>query len=278
MRLFDRELQLIAGGKDVSGLRVAFRVAKSVGPKLNSAEIKVWNMAADTAAATKQKGAKILLSAGYRGEMRLLFVGDVDLVTTEIEGPERVTTMKAGDGLNAARTARQFEALASAVNPGQVLERLGRNAGIAVKDAIARLRTEGVGAAASTFANGIVMAGPIREQFQKFAESLGYDAAAIRDEALLFYREGKHDGQQEVSLTPRSGLIGSPTWAKEQTPLGAMRDILKVRSLLNGELQPARLLHVESEQVDGWFIIQSVTHTGDTHGTDWYSDVEAIPA
>src|SRR5690606_39810626 len=104
MRLFDRELQLLAGGKDVSGLRVAFRIAKSVGPKLNSAEIKVWNMAADTAAATKQKDAKILLSAGYRGEMRLLFVGDVDLVTTEIEGPDRVTTMKAGDGLDRKST------------------------------------------------------------------------------------------------------------------------------------------------------------------------------
>jgi len=35
---------------------------------------------------------------------------------------------------------------------------------------------------------------------------------------------------------------------------------------------------VKSEQEDGWFIIQSVTHTGDTHGADWYSDVEAIPA
>lgn len=278
MRLFDRELQLLAGGKDVSGLRVVFRISKTLGPKLNSAEIKVWNMAEDTAAATKQRGAKILLSAGYRGEVRLLFVGDVDLVTTEIEGPDRVTSMKAGDGLLAARTARQFEALASAVNPGQVLERLGENAGIAVKDAIARLRTDGVGAAASTFANGIVLAGPIQEQFQRFAESLGYDTAAIRDEALLFYRQGKHDGQPEVSLTPESGLIGSPTWAKEQTPLGAKRDILKVRSLLNGELQPARLLHVKSEQEDGWFIIQSVTHTGDTHGADWYSDVEAIPA
>src|SRR5690606_39999714 len=139
---------------DVSGLRVVFRISKTLGPKLNSAEIKVWNMAEDTAAATKQRGAKILLSAGYRGEVRLLFVRDVDLVTTEIEGPDRVTSMKAGDGLNAARTTRQYEALASAENPGRDLERLGRNAGNAVNDAIARLRREGVGAPASTFGNG----------------------------------------------------------------------------------------------------------------------------
>lgn len=277
MSLFRRELQLIAGGRDVSGLRVAFRVSKSLGPKLNTSEIAIWNLSRETAAAAAAKGAKVMLSAGYRGEVRLLFVGDMDQVTSEIQGPDRITRLRAGDGLAAARLQRQFDALASGLNVGNVIEHLAGQARIAAGDAISKLKEEGMGAAAGDFVNGIVTAGPVQDQLAKFAESLDV-TATIRDEALLLLREGQSDGEEAVVLAPNSGMIGSPVMGREKTSTGAERDVLRVRSLLNGDLQPGRALRLEGEMLSGWFVVHAVTHVGDTHAGDWYSDVEAMPA
>lgn len=277
MSLFRREIQLIAGGRDVSGLRVSFKVSKSLGPKLGSAEIAVWNLSKETAAAAATKGAKVMLASGYRGEVRLLFVGDMDQVSSEMQGPDRITRMRAGDGLAAARLRRQFDALASGLDVGNVIEKLAGQAKIAAADAIAKLKTEGLGAAAGGFVNGIVASGPVQGQLAKFAESLDL-TATIRDEALLLLREGQSDGQEAVLLAPNTGMIGSPTMGREKTATGAERDVLRVRSLLNGDLQPGRALRVEGETLSGWFVVHAVTHAGDTHGGDWYSDVEATPA
>jgi len=46
-------------------------------------------------------------------------------------------------------------------------------------------------------------------------------------------------------------------------------------SLLNPEIRPGRRVQVESQFVNGVFKVEKVTHSGDTHSTQFYSEVEA---
>lgn len=275
MNFYGREIELIAGGKDVSGLRIAFTAAKSLSEKPNACEIRVWNLAPDTIAAASAKGAQVMLSAGYEGERRLLFVGDMDTVATERSGPDTVTRMEAGDGIS-IRLQRQFEALKRGLNPGAAIERLAGKTRVAARDAADTIRREGVGAGFTGFVNGLVSHGPVSAQIGKMAEAFGF-RDSVQDGRLSLIRDGETDGRDAVVLKPSTGLVGSPVMGRQPNPLGGTRDVLRVRSLLNGDLAPGRAIHVQSAHVDGWYRVEAVRHVGDTHGQDWYSDVEATP-
>lgn len=183
--------------------------------------------------------------------------------------------MEAGDGI-ALRHQRKFETLGRDLQAETVVERLAEQANISASDAVDTIRRDGIVAGFKGFVNGFVSHGPVTNQFSKISEAFGY-RDSIQDGALLLLRDGKSDGKEAVLLTPSTGLIGVPVIGKESQPEGGGRDVLRLRALLNGDLTPGRALHVQSEKIDGWFRVETVTHVGDTHGNDWYSEVEATP-
>lgn len=274
--LFRREVHLLAGGKDLSGLRIQFRASKSLQAKPNAMELAVYNLSRETIAAASAPGAQVMLSAGYEGASRLIFLGDMDSVTTERSGADWVTRMQAGDGLDAARLGRRFEAMAKGLKVGDLVERMAGQMSVAAEDAKQKIRAEGVRSGFESFVNGLVTQGSVHEQFNRIAEAFGYDWT-VQDGALVLLREGEGDGRDAVVLSADTGLVGSPVLGKQPTPTGGVRDVLKLRSLLNGDIQPGRVLKVQAQRLEGWWVCESVQHVGDTHGQDWYSDVEAVP-
>ena len=48
----------------------------------------------------------------------------------------------------------------------------------------------------------------------------------------------------------------------------------KLQSLLNPTLNPGDLVKIETRDVTGWFKIESLRHTGQYRGSDWYTEME----
>lgn len=274
--LFGRELTLIVGGRQVDGLRVAFRATKTLGSKPNAIEIRVWNLAPETRAAAQEKGAGVMLSAGYRGDVRLLFVGDVDLVTHERDGADWVTTLQAGDGLNAMRQGRIMEAFAAGAKATDVVKKLAGQMKVVIGSALEDWKGGGVDGAIDAFANGLILNGPVHVEMDRVAKATGFEWS-IQDGALQILTPGKANNREAVVLSPLTGLIGSPTPAVVSTQGGGKRSVIRARSLLNGDLSPGRAVQLDAAQVKGWYRVESVQMTGDTFGGDWFSDVEAAP-
>lgn len=274
--LFRRELALIVGGRQVAGLRVAFRATKTLASKPNAIEIRVWNLAPETRAAAQEKGAGVMLSAGYEGDARLLFVGDVDLVTHEREGPDWVTTLQAGDGLNAVRQGRIMEAFAAGAKVSDVVRKLAGSMKVSMGNALEELKTGGVDGAIDSFANGLIVNGPVHEEMNRIARATGFEWS-VQDGALQILKTGKANSKEAVVLSPSTGLIGSPTPAIVATQGGGKRKVVRARSLLNGDLAPGRAVQIDGAAVRGWYRIEKVQMVGDTYGQDWFSDLEAAP-
>ena len=56
----------------------------------------------------------------------------------------------------------------------------------------------------------------------------------------------------------------------------AKRTGIEVTSLLNAGIRPGRRIQVLSKYLDAVYKVEKVTHAGDTHGGEWYSQVEAV--
>jgi len=273
---FGRELALIVGGRQVAGLRVAFRATKTLDSKPNAIEIRVWNLAPETRAAAQEKGAGVMLSAGYRGDVRLVFVGDVDLVTHAREGADWVATLQAGDGLNAVRQGRIMEAFAAGAKTRDVVRSLAKQMKVSAGNALESWRAGGIDGAIDSFANGLILSGPVHAEMDRVAKATGFEWS-IQDGALQILEPGKANAKEAVILSPSTGLIGSPTPAIVATQGGGKRRVVRARSLLNGDLAPGRAVQIDAAQVKGWYRVETVQLTGDTHGPDWYVDLEAAP-
>lgn len=274
--LFGRRLELIVGGKQVDGLRVAFRGTKDLTTTPNAIEIRVWNLAPETRASAMVKGAGVMLSAGYRDDLGLIFVGDVDIVTHAKEGPDWVTTLQGGDGLTAVQTGRINEAFAAGAKLKDVVRKFGERMKVSTSDALAQLRAGKVDGLIDEFTNGLVASGSLHEEFNRVARISGFEWS-IQDGALQLLPNGKADTTEAVVLSESSGLIGSPVPAVAPVAGGGTKTILRARSLINSALRPGRAVQVQSAQLDGWYRIEKVQLVGDTHGPDWFSDIEAVP-
>jgi hypothetical protein len=87
-------------------------------------------------------------------------------------------------------------------------------------------------------------------------------------------------GEGQFVLGPASGLIGSPQYGTQDAKdrkLGRSPRLV-AKSLLQPLLSCGSAVKIDSEAYRiANYRVEKVTHTGDTHGKDWYTSVELKP-
>jgi hypothetical protein len=106
-------------------------------------------------------------------------------------------------------------------------------------------------------------------ELQKLGASIGYDVH-IHDGKLEMIKRKGYVSELVPYLTAKTGLIGSPEPGKD--------GVLKFKSLLQPKIKIFRRVKIEAESVKGTYIIKKITHTGDTHGQEWYTECEGEKA
>lgn len=266
--LFDRRAVLQMGAVEIDGLRVAFKVEKTAEPEPNDAEVSVWNLSRETRAKVTQDRVPIVLRVGYGTGISQVFAGDIlrDGITTVRDGSDWVTTFKAGDGAEAYRTSRVQEAFGKGAKLADVFKKTAESMGVGMGNALTKIRQGDAKGALTEFFQGAVLSGRTPDELTRVCGSLGY-GWSIQDGQLQIIEKGKWTDDEAVLLAPDSGLIGSPEPGKD--------GITKIRSLLQPTIKPLRRVKLETRFCNGFFVVMKVTHSGDTHGNDWFSDCEA---
>jgi hypothetical protein len=226
----------------------------------------------------EQSGATVVLSAGHATDTeRQLFTGQVITASHERPGAEWITTIQAADG------DAQWRKYISKVYRGNtstraVVQSLADAMGIAVpRQTIRALSANQIG--------GTVLHGLAHRELDAILRASGFEWS-IQDGALQILPIGNPTTEGIILLTAETGLIGVPAAVQslERRDLrfyvdAAARPVIrnqgvKALSLLQPGARPGRRIEIRAIQGSGVYRVERATHTGDTRGAAWHTEIE----
>lgn len=281
---YGRACSLIVGdaagnGLDLSLLRVTFVVNKADVQTPAHAIIRVYNPSPETARQVQQEFTRVVLQAGYSGNLGVIFKGTVSQARYGRENPtDTFLEIVAADGDEAYNFATMQTTLAAGWKQDTLHDAIVK--ALDPYDVVAGYTPEFVG---KPMPRAKVCYGMARDFMRTLAESCGA-SWHIADGALNVIPTEETLPGEAVVLTRETGLIGMP----QQTING-----ISVRSLLNPKIRHGGQVRLDNASVqlaqvsvaygavnyfpsldaDGAYKVYSVMMHGDTRGQAWYSDL-----
>lgn len=279
---------LVAGagkdGLDLSNLRIVFKIKKSDAQTPNTAEIRVYNLAEETAKQIKKEFNRVILQAGYESNYGVIFDGNIKQVRIGREnGVDTYIDIAAGDGDDAYNYAVVNTTLAAGAKQS---DQIDAAAGSMSSRGVSKGYVAGTGEA--SLPRGKVMYGMARDYLRQSAEASD-TTWSVQDGKLQFVPRTEVLPNQAVVLNSKTGLVGQP----EQT-----NDGIKAKCLLNPMLKIGVRVKIDEKDVaeaklpdtskdseankpaaissDGIYRLLVVEYSGDTRGTDWYADLVCL--
>lgn len=258
---------------EVTDLRIQFSIERHLRSEPNTCEITITNLAPPLRALLQRDAVVISLAAGYDNVARHLFTGDVRDAQTKRDGADLLTTVHLADGLRAHAQARVTRSYRSGTQVLTVLKDAAKSMGLLLPKAVeasAELR--------ANFATGYVLEGPTRTELTRLLAPFGF-TWSIQDGKLQIIHDEEMAPGAEREISVDTGMIGDPSFSFPQpsakAPKHRKRPTMSVDTLLYPELVPGLAVRVKSDEINGRFKLDTVTHAGDTHGDDWTTTVEA---
>ena len=286
-RQWKRAISLIVGegsgrGLDLSALRIRFSTKKGDLQTPNSAEIRVYNLSENTAQQIQKEFTRVILQAGYEGNMGVIFSGNIKQVRRGRDsGTDTFLDIFAGDGDAAYNFAVLNKTLAAGSGNA---ERIA--AGVASMSEFGVSAGHIPEAAGPSLPRGQVLYGMARSHMRRAARAAG-SSWSIQDGKVTVIPRTGYVNAPAVVLTAKTGLVGTP----EQTPDG-----IKAKCLLNPQIQIGRRVKIDNKSIlrakknmsytaidmtpgvanDGFYRVLVAEFTGDTHGTEWYTNLVCL--
>ena len=260
----------------IKDLRINFEITKSILSFPNLCRLNIYNPNEDTLAALQNKFTKIVLNAGYEGDVKLLFKGEVRNVFQNRAGVDRLITVYAGDGERDWQNATFNKTFTENVTISAAIEEVLKSfeeVTVGVVNGLPQVADK---------LRGQTLSGSSKDLLDQFAEEYGFDWSIQDGEVIITPVESPLEGDEAVLVNAATGMIGSPT----VTEIGA-----DVTTLLNPRMLPNKALQIESVNADiqlgnlffrdvkrttaeGTYKIQEVTFKGDSREGDWVSSVK----
>lgn len=272
--LFHREAEVVVDGLRIHGLRVQFKSTKSLGKEPNTLDMSITGLSASTRAQMKAKHAKVVLLAGFRDALSQVFAGDARTTSHAKKSMEWETRLQCGDGERAYQFARVNESFAAGSRVRDVVRKLAKALGVGMGNAEKAL-SGAMPSGLEEYSAGAAFYGKASAELDKVLKAAGFEWS-IQDGALQVLKVGAVAEGRAVVLSPDSGLVGSPEVGAPQKE-GAS-SVIKAKSLLQPSILPGGTVELRAMGFPGGqYRVTKVTHSGDTAGGTWHSDVEMTP-
>lgn len=272
--LYDRRYSVTLGSIKVTGLQVQFKASKSLGKEPNALDLNVTNLSKATREQLKGRGVPVIVTAGYPGNEAVIFSGDSRTIDHVQNGAEFMTHVQCGDG----ERAYQFARFSAGFGPGtavvDVIRACAKSLSLNVGNLEEALAAGGFRGNLTQFGRGFTAKGKSVEIFDSLMKSVGF-TWSIQSGALVILKAGRAVQGQAIRISASTGMVGSPDSAAPDKKGG--KPVTKVKSLLQPQLRCGGVVQIESESTNGQFVVQKLVHEGDSHGTPWFSSLEATP-
>lgn len=276
---FDRVCKVEIAGSHlitIEHLKIKFEITKSVQAKENTGKIEIYNLGHTTRKLIDPEDCLIKIWAGYSQHKGLIEIGqgDITKVNTNKSETEIVTEIYIAEGIKKIRSNPVSISYASNVKLGDILTTLKASSGFTFKQI--DMDT------AKTMAGGYADMGSLDHILDNLALSYDFDWSIQNGVVLIKGR--KPSVSHEIMLfSSESGLILNPESVKKVSRRLEKSKITQeerskhsLQVLLQPQLQINDVIAVKSEDLSGKYKIEKITHKGDTHGNEWYSDLEVI--
>ena len=235
-RLYELNITTPTGlTRTIKDLRINFEVTKSVLSYPNLARITLYNLAPDSLSALQTKFTKIVLNAGYEGNIKLVFTGEVRNVFQERNGTDKMTTLYAGDGQRSWQNSIFNKTFTESITVQTVIADL-LNSFSDIGTGI----IEGIPSVASNLL-GQTLSGSSKDILDTLADEYGFNWSITDGIINTAPIETPLQVSEAVLISAATGMIGSPT----VTEIGA-----DVTTLLNPLLMPESAFTIESINAD----------------------------
>ena len=294
--LFNRDFQLTVGqiplpvqladplqsDTPATILKVSFSVERNSNKDPNRAEVTIYNLNSVNRETLKQ-GAELLerfsenkvpydwplvIEAGYVGSREVLFSGNITFASSRKETVDFVTDIECGDGERQFRSNRINQSFGPGTPVAAVISAAAAKLGVGPGNLSQKIAPGVFRKGYSVFKTGVTVSGKASKVIDKYLSSAGF-TWSIQDGQLQILAPEETTFEQVVVLTPQTGLIGTP----EKGEKGR----ISVTSLLQGAIKPGRRIALQSENVSGFFKVETVKHYGDTWSNEWYTEAEMLP-
>jgi hypothetical protein len=269
------------------GLRMSFDIQKTIYRTPNQALIKIYSLTPEHEKAIDQEYNDIIVNAGYQGNVRLMFRGNIRFTHFYREDNDHIAEINAGDGDKDFRNALVNFTFAAGHDDEDTIRELlkemsattlGHVHGKNLKRARIRGRT---------------YSGNVRDHFDRIAkENDGH--WSIQDGKLILVPVDSVLPDQAIEVSSETGLLGAPEVNDKGITIKVMMDTRIVPGgklwLKNNEIKQKHLASALTGQQrklkgprvpvrpdpDGVYKVFAVRHVGDTRGNDWYSECRCV--
>lgn len=280
--LFDRRVVVAVDTLQIEFLRCSFKVKKSLKADPNTAEIKVTNLSPASRANMRKRGARVVLLAGYAETVAQVFAGDARMIDHRKDPTNWTTIIQCGDG----ERAYSLNRFAKSYKKGTEVKQVIRDIVDALKVGKGNLDAA-MEKVSGQFLTGFAANGNAATELEQILSARGM-TFSIQDGKLQILAE-RETTKTITVLNKGSGLIGSPEFVTPDPPKNGVapdptkgshptQPYLKIKTLLQPQIKPGGKVKVESANVQGQlYRAETVVHTGDTAGGEWYTEIEGVP-
>jgi len=265
-RLFGRTCQVSVEGKQVAALDFTFEVKRSLGFGTGTAKVDIYNLNPQSRVdLEKLYRANLVIAAGYKDEVSMLFSGDLRTPITTRSGADLVTTLEGSDCSWAYGGTKAKISLAPGSTSKDAVGALVDKSGVMVGNLMQQLEKS----LSKYLPNGFSFSGNPTVALQRWATTAGFELS-IQDGAFQAIQIGKAFAGKGQLLTPETGLVESPTPQRSNQP--NIR-LWNCKALIRPGLLPGRAVRVEVKDVKADFRIREVTFSGSVFSNEWFAQM-----
>lgn len=266
---------------DGTGHQIEFEIKKDLRGSPNTCDIVLTNLSEEFRQSFIGAPVKILLEAGYQGDLRFMFSGDLRYASNEHEGTEWKTKLQLADGGRAFAHARINKSYSKGTPVEAIVRDMAKAFGVPLTS-LAALGTE----LKTRIPSGDVLQGPVSDEFTRVLAPFDLEWSLQNGQLQILKTNTTRPGTVRV-ISEESGMIGAP----EMTPpkiIAPPKNVghstgrakprvpkLKLKHEIYPEIEPGEKIQVTARSVSGLFRVEVVRHKGDFYGNDWTTEIEA---
>ena len=251
MKQFGRKTRVDVGDLSFSSddLTVYFDVAFDDAPESNECKVEVYNLS-DNSINRIKKGQQLTINAGYKGDTGVILTGNVTKVFTNMQGVDRITEISVLDSQKLDGKSTDNRTFKKNIKASQIINALLPNLDIPI--AVVNLPQD------KTYSKGYTADGEITSTINEVANDSG--ASFYRKKGQAYIRPLTEGDETSFTLSPDTGLIGSPSPFEEDGEKGETITGYSLKCLLQYRISTASIIKLESRNVSGQFRVKRGRH------------------
>jgi len=270
----DATLQIASNKYSLETMKFTFEVPFEDSEQLCVAKVSIHNLSAATRNSI-EKGHIVIINAGYKGDIGCIFIGQVAGLSHKKDRTDWVTKITATVARDEWLNGQVYKTYHQGIDAKEMVADLLNIFGIEVSGFELEIN--------KVYPRGRVCRGKLKDVLQEIVVSECKSRMLIRPTGQIIINRPQTGINMGFLLTEETGLLKTTdeyevipiqTDINTLVPFEEKEEDLKVReSLLNYHIGPADIIQVQSQSLNGRFMVVRGRHLGSRDG-DWKTQME----